>query len=145
MSGVFCTNNAQASSLFSNVTIWLKKGTVARNCFNIRSTSCVCLLVLRWKRGRELVHCLYKKLQKCLPTSRRPGKPYFFFILRKPFLSIAINKKVKFDGGGALFRHFCISKLKVITTAHAHKSGVIFHFFQELSSKKIKIKIKIKN
>ena len=21
----------------------------------------VCLLVLRWKRGRELVHCLYKK------------------------------------------------------------------------------------
>ena len=27
---------------------------------------------------------------------------------------------------GALFRHFCVSK--VITTAHAHKSGVIFHF-----------------
>ena len=25
--------------------------------------SIVCLLVLRWKRGRELVHCLYKKLQ----------------------------------------------------------------------------------
>ena len=42
MSGVFCTNNAQAPSLFSNVTL---------------------LLVLRWKRGRELVHCLYKKLQ----------------------------------------------------------------------------------
>ena len=36
----------------------------------------VCLLVLRWKRGRELVHCLYKKLQTCLPTSRRPAKPY---------------------------------------------------------------------
>ena len=36
-------------------------------CFNIRSTSCVCLLVLRWKRGRELVHCLYKKtLEMCL-------------------------------------------------------------------------------
>ena len=48
LSEVFCTNNAQA---------------VARNCFNIRSTSCVCLLVLRWKRGRELVHCLYKNLQ----------------------------------------------------------------------------------
>ena len=28
---------------------------------------------------------------------------------------------------GALFRHFCVSK--VITTAHAHKSGVIFHIF----------------
>ena len=25
----------------------------------------VCLLVLRWKRGRELVHCLYKKLLTC--------------------------------------------------------------------------------
>ena len=23
----------------------------------------ICLLVLRWKRGRELVHCLYKKLR----------------------------------------------------------------------------------
>ena len=55
----------------------MKKGTVARNCFNIRSTSCVCLFVLRWKRGRELVHCLYKKLQTCLPTSRRPAKPYW--------------------------------------------------------------------
>ena len=38
-------------------TIWLK-GTVARNCF-IPSISCICLL--RWKRGRGLVHCLYKK------------------------------------------------------------------------------------
>ena len=28
---------------------------------------------------------------------------------------------------GAFFRHFCVSK--VITTAHAHKSGVIFHIF----------------
>ena len=34
---------------------------------------------------------------------------------------------------GALFRHFCVSK--VITTALAHESGVIFHFFQELSNK----------
>ena len=47
------------------------------------------------------------------------------FILRKPFLSIAINKKVKFDG--ARSPTFCVSK--VITSAHAHKSGVIFHIF----------------
>ena len=60
-----------------------KKGTVAWNWFNIPSTSCVCLLVLRWKRGRELVHCLYKKLQTCLPTSRRPGKPFFDFCFEK--------------------------------------------------------------
>ena len=52
-------------------------------CFNIRSSSCVCLLVLRWKRGRELVHCLHKKLQTCLPTSRRPAKPYLLMCLSK--------------------------------------------------------------
>ena len=39
---------------------------------------------------------------------------------------------------GALFRHFCVSK--VITTVHAHKNGAIFHFFQELSNKQKKIK-----
>ena len=43
-------------------------------------------------------------------------------------------KKLNSTERGALFRHFCVSK--VITTAHAHKSGVIFHFFQELSNKK---------
>ena len=38
---------------------------------------------------------------------------------------------------GARFRHFCVSK--VITTAHAHKSGVIFHFFSRaFKQKKIK-------
>ena len=37
---------------------------------------------------------------------------------------------------GALFGHFCVSR--VITTAHAQKNGVIFHFFQDLSNKKIK-------
>ena len=42
-------------------------------------------------------------------------------------MSIAINKKVKFDGARSPFSTFCVSK--VITTAHAHKSGVIFHLF----------------
>ena len=46
-------------------------------CPKLFQHTIVCLLVLRWKRGRELVHCLYKKLQTCLPTSRRPAKPYF--------------------------------------------------------------------
>ena len=62
MSGDFCTNNAQAPSLFSNVTSrrtklmvcetvsgnsallhWLKKGTVAWNCFTdhqLRASAC---------------------------------------------------------------------------------------------------------
>ena len=98
VSGVFCTNNAQAPSLFSNVTLTSRRSyveTVSGNsallqsncldhlteeghcCPKLFQHTIVCLLVLRWKRGRELVHCLYKKLQTCLPTSRRPAKPYW--------------------------------------------------------------------
>ena len=53
-------------------------------------------------------------------------------------MSIAISKKkLNSTERGALFRHFCVSK--VITTAHAHKSGVIFHFFpRAFKQKKIK-------
>ena len=95
ISGVFCTNNAQAPSLFSNVTLTSRRSyveTVSGNsallqsiyhlteeghcCLKLFQHTIVCLLVLRWKRGREFVHCLYKKLQTCLPTSRRPAKPY---------------------------------------------------------------------
>ena len=61
-------------------------------------------------------------------------RPALFFILRKPFLSFAIRKKVKFDEARCLFRHFCVSN--VITTAHAHKSGVIFHIFQTFQIRK---------
>ena len=39
---------------------------------------------------------------------------------------------------GALFRHFCVSK--VITTPHAHKSGVIFHIFPRAFKQNKKIK-----
>ena len=46
-------------------------------------------------------------------------------------------KKLNLMERGALFRHFCVSL--VITTAHAHKSGVIFHFFpRAFKQKKIK-------
>ena len=48
--------------------------------------------------------------------------------------SFTVIKKLNSTERGALFRHFCVSK--VIATAHAHKSGVIFHFCQELSNKK---------
>ena len=47
-------------------------------------------------------------------------------------------KKLNSTERGALFRHFCVSK--VITTAHAHKSGVIFHFFPRAFKQKKKIK-----
>ena len=53
----------------------------------------VCLLVLRWKRGRELVHCLYNKLQTCLPTSRRPAKPYLFNEGSFKFFAIRIRSR----------------------------------------------------
>ena len=59
------------------------------------------------------------------------------FVQRKPFVSIAINKKVQLDGERCPFRLFCVSK--VISTAHAHKSGVIFHNFpRAFKQKKIK-------
>ena len=46
-------------------------------------------------------------------------------------------KKLNSTERGALFRHFCVSK--VIATAHAHKSGVIFHFFpRAFKQKRIK-------
>ena len=68
--------------------------------------------------------------------NRLATAPPSSFNLQKPFLSIAINEKVKFDGARCPFRHFCVCK--VITTAHAHESGVIFYIFEELSNKKIK-------
>ena len=84
-------------------TIWLKKGTVARNCFNIRSTSCVCLLVLRWKRGRELVHCLSKKSRHLYSFKVAPS---FWFLninmpifLLKPFPNCHRKTWFKFLGG----------------------------------------------
>ena len=40
---------------------------------------------------------------------------------------------------GAPFRHFCVSN--VITTAHAHKSSVIFHFFPRAFKQKKKIRL----
>ena len=91
MSGVFCTNNAQAPSLFSNVTLTSRRSyveTVSGN--NTEEGHCrpklfqhtiVCLLVLRWKRGRELVHCLYKKTPDSFSYfSKQPAfekVPYF--------------------------------------------------------------------
>ena len=63
-SGVFCncTNNAQAPSLFSNVTLTSRQSyveTVSGNSALLQSNG-----------------TMYKKLQTCLPTSRRPAKPY---------------------------------------------------------------------
>ena len=71
MPGVFCTNNAQAPSLFSNVTLTSRRSyveTVSGNsallqsngileghcCPKLFQHTIVCLLVLRWKRGGSL-------------------------------------------------------------------------------------------
>ena len=45
-----------------------------------------------------------------------------------------IKKKLNSTELGALFRHFRVSR--VITTAHAHKSGVIFHISKSFQTKK---------
>ena len=58
MSGVFCTNNAQAPSQGCLIYHLTEEGHC---CPKLFQHTIVCLLVLRWKRGRELVHCLYKK------------------------------------------------------------------------------------
>ena len=47
-------------------------------------------------------------------------------------------KKLNSTERGALFRHFCVSKM--ITTAHAHKSGVNFHIFPGAFKQTKKIK-----
>ena len=56
----------------------------------------------------------------------------FLSFCKNRFCLSQLIKKLNSTERGAPFRHFCVSR--VITTAHAHKSGVIF--FQELSNKK---------
>ena len=84
-----------------------------------------------WKKRGKIITKLWKIISKSVGKNKKiwgnileiyPSS----FILRKPFVSIANNKKVKFDRARCPFRRFCVSK--VITTAHVHKSGVIFHF-----------------
>ena len=43
----------------------------------LRASACQCYV---GKEGGSLCIVFTKKLQTCLPTSRRPGKPYLFFL-----------------------------------------------------------------
>ena len=74
----------------------------------------------------------WAKTKKSEATFRRSALLLSFCESR--FSLSQLLKKLNSTERGALFRHFCISK--VITTAHAHKSILIFHFFQELSNQK---------
>ena len=61
----------------------------------------------------------------------------FLSFCENRFCLSQLIKKLNSTERGAPFQHFCVSK--VITTAHAHKSGVIFHFFpRAFKPKKIK-------
>ena len=51
-----CTNNVPAPSLFSN-----SSEVDTRNGWLLLINRFVCLLQTSWKRGRELVHCLYSQ------------------------------------------------------------------------------------
>ena len=89
----------------------------------------------------KIITKLWKIITKSPGKIKKSEAKFCRSILLLPFcenrlcLSQTI-KKLNSTERGALFRHFCVSN--VITTAHAHKSGVILHFFQELSNKKIK-------
>ena len=81
------------------------------------------------KRGKIIT-----KLWKIITKSQGKNKKIWGNVCRSAFLlSFCENRFClsqlikKLREWGALFRHFCVSQ--VITTAHAHKSGVIFHFF----------------
>ena len=50
------------------------------------------------------------------------------------FRLLRFVKKLNSTKRGTLFRYYCVSK--VITTAHEHKSGVIFHIFPRLFKQK---------
>ena len=59
------------------------------------------------------------------------------------FRLVRLVKKLNSPKRGAFFQHFCVSN--VITTAHAHKSGVIFHIlprpFEQKRGKKLRPKM----
>ena len=89
---------------------------------------------------------MFSPITKIITKSLGKNKKFWGKICRSALLLsfcekrlclLQLLKKLNSTERGALFRHFCVSK--VITTAHAHKSGVIFHFFpRACKQKKIK-------
>ena len=86
--------------------------------------------------SQGLSYGLSKSKKRCKTITKLFVDLPFFFHSAKPFLSIAIHKKVKFDEVRCLFSIFCVSK--VITTAHAHRKVLILIFCQDLSNKKLR-------
>ena len=61
-----CTSSLplfQRNTNKQTIVCWNSLTEEGHCCSKLFQHTIVCLLVLRWKRGRELVHCLYKKLQ----------------------------------------------------------------------------------
>ena len=89
------------------------------------------------KRGKivtKLWKIITKSLGKIKKSDARFCRSALLLSFCKNRLCLSqLIKKLNSTERGALFRHFCVSK--AITSAHAHKSGVIFIFFQELSNK----------
>ena len=94
------------------------------------------------KRGK-IITKLWKIITKSLAKIKKSEATFCRSALLLSFcenrlcLSQSI-KRLNSTERGALFWHFCVSQ--VITTAHAHKSGVIFLFFSRaFKPKKIKL------
>ena len=93
---------------------------------NIRSASSVAI---------DITYCIGHVFWGVQKTLRR-STLLLLFCENRLCLSQLI-KKLNSTEREALFRHFCASK--VITTADAHKSGVICHFFpRAFKQKKVK-------
>ena len=99
---------------------------------------------------REQVSALFsiawtqRRLTECFPwATEGPNPPKETLTFKKEFFwqttSGSLPAGLNSTKRGAFFSTFCVSK--VITTAHAHKSGVIFHIFPrsfQTTKKKIK-------
>ena len=95
------------------------------------------------KRGKIITK--HAKLWKIVPRQKLKKIDATFWrsalllsFCENRFCPSQLIKKLNSTERGALFWHFSISK--VITTAHAHKSGVIFHIFpRAFKQKKLRL------
>ena len=102
-------------------------------CPKLFQHTIVCLLVLRWKRGRELVHCLYKKLQTC----RSIKKIVWVWDSKRLKVKSNVASAIELFGDGRLCVQLCIETLSKRTTSVAYLTNVSFKdfFFMRLSQK----------
>ena len=93
---------------------------------------------LRSAKYKRCSYVLVRELTRGIQDNNLPDTARLLSFCKNRFCLSQLVKKLNSTERGALFRHFCVSK--VITTAHAQKVVSFFIFFQELSNKTKKIK-----